>query len=51
MTDFERKLLSKIDRNLPWIVVFAVTVLGFLIRLSLRKIVSLAATDFLLPRY
>ena len=51
MTDFERKLLSKIDRNLPWIVAFAVTVLGVLIRLSLRKIVSSDATYFLLPWY
>ena len=51
MNSIEKKLLSKVDQNLPVIVLFAVTILGALIRLSLRRFVSMDAICFLLPWY
>ena len=51
MNSIEKKLLSKVDQNLQVIVLFAVTILGALIRLSLRRFVSKDAIYFLLPWY
>ena len=51
MNSIEKKLLSKVDQNFPVIVLFAVTLLGALIRLSLRLFVSMDAIYILLPWY
>ena len=51
MNTLEKKFLSKVDQWFPYLVIAAATVLGALIRLSLRRVVSIDATTFLLPWY
>lgn len=49
MNTSEKKFLSVIDKHLPMLVIFGVSILGALIRFSLRNIVSQDAAGCLLP--
>lgn len=49
MNSHEKKFLSLIDRHLPMLVIFAVSILSILIRFFLRNIVSGDVSFFLLP--
>jgi len=51
MNSIEKKILSKVDQNLPVAVIATATIMGALIRLSLRRIVSVDAMAWLLPWY
>ena len=49
MNTLEKKLLSSVDKHLPLLTIIAVSILSVIIRFSLRHIVSLDVSNFLLP--
>ena len=49
MNTLEKKFLSSVDKHLPLLTIIAVSILSVIIRFSLRHIVSLDVSNFLLP--